>query len=364
MRLPAHGGVNQDGAFRGMKDKECARSHTDRARARPWRRLWQWYVALVVLLVSSGITTGGGTAEERTGPVRIGALTQSWGPTPPIVGLRDGLLELGYRENEQFVIGVRFTQGDVAALAAAARELVQHGVDIIFASEANPAKAAQMATKRIPIVFAAGGGDPVKLGLVQSFARPGGNITGVTELDLELGQKRLEVFREIIPGLTRVLYPYDAADTYALAAAPVYRDAARRLGIELVEKPVQTEEEAQATLAEIRNGDVDGILAPSTLSLNIPGFILEAASQRGIPTMFNGTFWTDRGALAVYGPNFYESGRRAARLVDKILKGAHPAEIPVEVNSKIEFAINLKVAQALGLVIAPEVLYRADRLIR
>ena len=290
-------------------------------------------------------------------------LTESWGPTPEVVGLRDGLLELGYRENEQFVLGVRFTQGDLTALPTAARELVQYGVDIIFTSEDSPAKAAQMATTRIPIVFSYVS-DPVGLGLIQSFARPGGNITGVTGLYLELGPKRLELFHEIVPSLKRVLYLYDAADAHSVAEAKVYRDAAHRLGIVLVEKAVRTEEEAQATLAQVRKGEVDGILPPRHASLNIPGFILEASSQQAIPAMFDAAFWVERGALASYGPDYHEIGRQAARLVDKILKGAKPAEIPVEVSPKIEFAINLKVAKALGLTIAPEVLYRADRIIR
>jgi putative ABC transport system substrate-binding protein len=280
-----------------------------------------------------------------------------------VVGLRDGLLELGYRENEQFVLGVRFTQGDLTALPAAAREMVQYGVDIIFASEEDPAKAAQMATTRIPIVFA-GGSNPVGLGLIQSFARPGGNTTGVTGLQSELSPKRLEVFHEIVPGLKRVLYLYDAAYADAVAEAKVYCDAAHRLGIVLVEKAVQTEEEARTTLAQISKGEVDGILTTSHLSLNIPGFILETTSQQAIPTMFDIPFYVEQGGLASYGPDLHEVGRQAARLVDKILKGAKPAEIPVEVNPKVEFAINLKVAKALGLTIAPEVLYRADRIIR
>jgi putative ABC transport system substrate-binding protein len=165
---------------------------------------------IALILVSSELLTGDVGAEERTRPVQIGVLTASWGPTPQTVGLRDGLLELGYKEDEQFVIGVRFTQGDLTALPAAARELVQYGVDIIFASEEDPAKAAQMATTHIPIVFSYVL-DPVGLGLIQSFARPGGNITGVTDLHLELGPKRLEVFREIVPGLKRVLYLVDQA---------------------------------------------------------------------------------------------------------------------------------------------------------
>ncbi|MBI4573553.1 MAG: ABC transporter substrate-binding protein [candidate division NC10 bacterium] len=308
------------------------------------------------------ITTGVGAA-ERTRPVLIGALNDSWGPTPAAVGLRDGLVELGYRENEHFVIGIRFTQGDTAALPTAAKELVQQGIDILFATGPSAASAAQMATNRIPIVFAEVG-DPLRLGLVQSFARPGGNITGVTNLDLELGPKRLEIFREIIPGLKRVLFAYNSTESFSIAEAKAYREAARRLGIILIEKPVRTQQEAQTTFGQVRKGEVHGILEPRSLSLNIPGFALETASQRVIPTMFHTAFWVERGGLASYGPNFYESGRQAARLVDKILKGASPAATPVEVNTKIEFAINVKVARALGLAIPPEVLYRADRVFR
>jgi putative ABC transport system substrate-binding protein len=280
-----------------------------------------------------------------------------------MVGLRDGLLALGYRENQDFVLGVRFTQGDVTALPAAARELVQLGADLIFTTATNATRAAQMATQQIPIVFA-GAVDPLGAGLIQSFARPGGNITGVTDLSLELGPKRLQVFQELIPGLKRVLFLYDATDAYAVKEAGVYRDAARRLGIELVERAVQSEAEARTALAQVQQGEVDGILKPNSLSLNIPGFILETTTQQRLPSMFDAAFWVEQGGLASYGPDFYETGRQAARLVDKIVKGANPGEIPVEVNPKIEFTINLKTAAALGLTIAPEVLYQASRLVR
>jgi putative tryptophan/tyrosine transport system substrate-binding protein len=143
------------------------------------------HIACRVLLVSSVLLGGTAHTAEPTRPFRIGALTESWGPTPGILGLRDGLRERGYRMNKDFVIGVRFTQGDVAALPAAARDLVHQGVDILFASSSSAAKAAQIVTSRIPVVFA-GGVDAVGEGLVQSFAHPGGNITGVTELDLAL----------------------------------------------------------------------------------------------------------------------------------------------------------------------------------
>jgi putative ABC transport system substrate-binding protein len=299
----------------------------------------------------------------RTRPILIGVLNASWGPTPQVVGLRDGLLELGYRENADFVVGVRFTQGDLGALPDAARKLVQDGVHMIFADHDDAAKAAQQATSHIPIVFAMVG-DPVGRGLIHSFARPGGNVTGVADLHLELGPKRLEVFRELIPGLQRVLFPYHATDAYATAEARELRTAAHHLGIVLVERAVHTLEEAQAVLASVQSEEIDGIVAPRCCALNIPGFVLETTARRGIPTMFEAAFWVERGAFASYGSDLYASGRMAARLVDKIIKGAKPAELPVEVNPKLEFTINLKVAQALGLMIAPEVLYRADRLIR
>ncbi len=155
-----------------------------------------------------------------------------------------------------------------------------------------------------------------------------------------------------------------AADTLSVAEAQVYRKAARRLGIVLVEKAVRTEEEAQATLAQIGQAGIGGILQPHSISLNIPGYILEVTARQTFPTMWEEFFYVERGGLASYGSDQYESGRQASRLVDKILKGADPAEIPVEVNNKIVFTINLKVAKALGLTIAPEMLYRADRIIR
>ena len=168
--------------------------YTIKAWGDPWgyRRLWS--VALVVLLVGRVLLGGTAHAAERAQPFRIGALTESWGPTPAIVGLRDGPPALGYREHEQFDLGVRFTQGELAALPAAARELVQYEADRIFASDVPAAKAAQLATTHIPIVFSGLGGNPVEMGLIQKFARPGANVTGVVNLEVDLGPKRLQCF--------------------------------------------------------------------------------------------------------------------------------------------------------------------------
>jgi ABC-type uncharacterized transport system substrate-binding protein len=320
--------------------------------------------ALLVLLVVARATLDpvAALAQQRE-PARIGVLTEGWGPTPATVGLRDGLQALGYREGEQFHLGVRFTQGDIGALLPAARDLLAAGSDVIFAPSTNAARAAQQATTVTPIVFAEVVGDPVKFGLVRSFARPGANITGVSTQAIELTSKRLELFKELVPGLKRVLLVYDPSDSDGVAGAQAYREAARHLGILLVERTPRSQGEAREVIARVRRSEVDGIVtSPSGMALNIPGAVLETALRNQVPTMFNAAFWVERGALAGYGPDFYESGRQAARLVFKILKGEKPESIPVEQNSRIDFAINLKTAKALKLNIGQGLLQRADRL--
>jgi putative ABC transport system substrate-binding protein len=144
----------------------------------------------------------------------------------------------------------------------------------------------------------------------------------------------------------------------------VHRDAARRVGLTLVERPVRTEEEARAVIGGVQKSEADGILDPYILSLNIPGLLMELALQRGMPTMFSDSFYVDRTGLASYGANSYELGRQAAGLVEKILKGAKPADLPVEQPTKFELALNLGTAKALGLTIPQSLLLRADRVIQ
>jgi putative tryptophan/tyrosine transport system substrate-binding protein len=320
-------------------------------------------LGLVLMLLSGGLV-GGSVAQQRAKPILIGALTESWGPTPAILGLRDGLVELGYRENEQFVLGIRFTEGRAEALPGAARQLVERGADILVTGGggANEARALQLATDRVPVVFMSGS-DPVGAKLVQSFARPGGNITGVADLDVELAPKRLEIFRDLVPGLKRVFFAYDGGDPYAVSQLDRYREAARRLGLVLVERPVRSQNEAGLVLGKVKKGEVDGILSPRFLSLNIPGLIIEAGQRQSIPTMLHASLFVEQGGLASYAANLYEVGRHAARLVDRIMKGARPADIPVEQATRFELVINMKTARALKLTIPPDVLLRADRLI-
>lgn len=315
-----------------------------------------------LLLVSASLLGAPAGPATAAGPIRIGALTEAWGPNPQFVGLRDGLQALGYKEEEHFVIGVRFTRGDPEALHAAARDLVKQGADILVTGGGAPTQAAKGATTGLPIVFISGD-DPVGRGLVQSFARPGGNITGVVDLGIELAGKRLQLFQEMIPGLKRVLVVYAVNSPYAILEARAYRDAAAQLGISLVEKPVSNREEAQAAFERLRRREVHGVLVSSSLAWNVPGLAIEATSKQGIPSIFPAAFYVQEGGLAAYGPDYYASGRQAARLVDKIIKGARPADIPVESNPRIELVINLKVARKLALQIPPAVLSRADRVI-
>lgn len=185
------------------------------------------------------------------------------------------------------------------------------------------------------------------------------------DLGLQLGPKRLQLFSEMIPGLKRVLFPYAVTDTVSLQEFQSYRQAAGRLGIEVVGLPLRTQVEARTTLMQRQGTKVRGFLSPRYLYLNIPGFVLQAASEQKILTILPDAFFVGReGGLASYGPDIYKSGKLAARLVDKILKGAKPADLPVEVNTNFEFAINLKVAQELGLTIPAEVLFQATKVIR
>ena len=325
--------------------------------------LFSFVLAVLCLATVWAVSTGTPADAQTKQPVRIGAVTEGFGPTVAMVGLRAGLLELGYKEGNDFVIGVRFTRGNLSELAAATRGFVDQKVDLLVA-EGGPALGVAMATtSKIPIVFV-GGGDPVGRGLVKSLSRPGGNATGVTTLDLELAPKRLEMLREIVPAIRKALFVYDVADAYSVLELKGYREAAHRLGLVLMERPVRTREEAQATFGALRRRDVDGLLGPWAMSLNIPGYVLETAARLGLPSMFPDTWYVDHGALGSYSADLYSSGRQAARLVDKILRGASPADIPIEIDNHIYFALNLKTARAINVDIPRSLLLQATRVIQ
>jgi putative ABC transport system substrate-binding protein len=302
-------------------------------------------------------------AQQWSRPVRIGILTASWGRTPQVEGLVAGLVDLGYRENEDFVVAVRFTEGDVSLLPATAKDMVDDGIDVLVTVGPLETDAARQATSARPIVFVLVG-DPVGQGLVESYARPGGNVTGIADQDDGLPGRRLQLFRSLVPRLQRVLFPYNEHDPYQAAQVAEYRRAAERLGITLVPRAVTTADDAIGMMRSLSEAEIDGVVAPRDVDFNLPGLIIDATTQLNIPSMFDKAYYARSGGLASYGASAETMGRQAALMIDKIIDGTDPAEIPVETYVDPEFVVNLRVADKIGMLIPPEVLYEADWTIR
>jgi len=292
---------------------------------------------------------------------RIGILHEAYFPSiPQVEGLKAGLKVLGLEEGRDVTFDIRFTRGKPEAAPVAAAALIKAGVDIIFTADEEATRATKAATQTIPIVFS-GVGDPVAAGIVSSVAHPGGNITGVSNLATELVPKQLEVLKAIVPSLRRVWAVHHADDRSSIAAARKAQEVAALLKLEVVAQPVRTTEELVGSLQALRPGD--GLLCPPAVTLNIPGLILDLARGSRVPAVFYNVFWVQAGGMVSYGVDYYVTGVQAARLVAKILRGARPQDLPVEGANKIELAINLKTAKALGVTIPREILARADQVI-
>jgi putative ABC transport system substrate-binding protein len=296
--------------------------------------------------------------------VKIGILTTAMSPWhTETEGFRDGLKDLGYTEMQNVTFVARASRGDAERTRGLAEDLAQQKPDILYCVSSTAARACRAATDTIPIV-AVSIGDPIHLGLAESIARPGGNLTGITNLRAELSAKRLELFRDLVPTLRRVLVTYDPREPDDREAARVARAAAGRLGLEVIENPILQSVEMEPALGELEEGGADGILiVQSGLSLNIPGRSLELATSNGIPTMYPHAFWARFGALASYGPDQHAQGRQAARLAHRVLTGTPPGSLPIELPERVEFVINLRTAEKLGLHLPPSVLLRADRVL-
>lgn len=297
-------------------------------------------------------------AQQAKRPYRIGVLHQSFVPNIPSVdGFKAGLKAMGFEEGRDVTFDIRFSRGDPQATAAAAAALAKAGVDLIFADHQEPTRAAKAATQTIPIVFR-GVGDPVAAGIVSAVAQPGGNLTGVSSLSTELAPKRVEILKAIVPGLRRVWAVYHPDDSSSVAAARKAQEVAPRLKLEVVAQPVRSPEDVAQYLKSLRPGD--GLLSPPALTMNIPGLLLDVHLFSKVPAVFFAAFWVQAGALVSYGSDFYAEGAQAARLVARILRGAQPRDLPVEDADRIELAVNLKTARALGLTVPREILARAD----
>ncbi len=278
-----------------------------------------------------------------------------------------GLRELGYVEHRNIVIERRYAEGRLERLPSLAAELVRLGVDVIVVPGPSPLPAVRGATTRIPIVMVASSGDPVGEGLVASLARPGGNLTGLTyAVSPERFGKQLELLKAAVPGVSRVAvwWDTDMALFHQTWATPL-DTAARQLGLQVL-PPVQVLEQtgADAAFATMKQQRADALLVViAGATRGYTARVAELAVRNRLPTVAAQKSFTQDGGLISYGPDFPAINRRAATYVDKILKGANPGDLPIELPTKYELVINLKTAKALGLIIPQSVLVRADELI-
>jgi len=276
--------------------------------------------------------------------------------------LRMGLQDLGYVEGKNITIAVRSAE-TADRLPEVAADLVRLHVDVIFATSSTEVEAARRATKTIPIVFATHA-DPQGVGHVVSLARPGGNITGLSMLLTELVAKELEVMKQALPHMTRIGVLLTSTAPSHRPASHAVEAAAQQLGVQVLTVPMRTPEDLHGAFAMMARERVNGFLAvASPLTRSQRALLAELALKHRLPGMFGTGENVEAGGLMSYAPDLVDMTRRAAIYIDKILKGARPADLPVEQASKYELVINLKTAKALGITIAPSVLVRADRIV-
>jgi putative tryptophan/tyrosine transport system substrate-binding protein len=300
---------------------------------------------------------------QRAGKVyRIGLFHVGLDHVPPALhGLRQGLKDLGYEEDKTLRWDFRNLPDENAAQATA-REFVREKVDVIVAFENQCVRAAKGATTEVPILFLHVLSDPVAEGFVQSLAHPGGNITGIFG---DVLAKRVEFMKELIPRLDRLLLLFDPTDQTAHQELATIRAAATARTLQLVERPVVTQADIERVFTSAGRENVQAVIVVSGLVTKFPSLVIRLATERRLPVSGHRKAWAEQGALFSYGADYYSVGRiDAARLVDRILKGAKPNTLPVEQITRVELVINLKTAKALGLTIPPSLLRRADEVIQ
>ena len=301
---------------------------------------------------------------QQTKLYRVGVLHPGGSQYETLDGLRQGLKELGLNEGKQLILDIRDVKGDASAAEKEAAALEKENVSLIYALTTPVITKAKAATSKTPIVFCIGS-DPVTGGLVDSFARPGGRLTGVHYLVRDLTGKRLEILKEILPKISRVLTFYDPTNRVAAEGATLARDEAKRLGIKLIERHVRSIEELKTETQEVKAGEAEAFLySPDPMVGSQAQLIIDMARAKKLPTMFQDQSLVVSGALASYGQNYHEIGRLSAKYVQRVLSGSHPKDLKIETVDNVELAINLQTAKRLGLIIPPEILARAKKVIK
>jgi putative ABC transport system substrate-binding protein len=325
-------------------------------------------ILVAVVLLALGVIA---EAQEPKKVPRIGYLSNT-DPSREFAraeAIRLALRELGYIEGQNIATEYRYSEGKLDRLPELAAEVVRLKVDIILVGGGViPIRVAKNATKTIPIVMMGQGLDPVTAGLVESLARPGGNITGLTtEFGGELVGKRLELLKEAVPKVARVAVVYDPVNpSSGLALKGVLPNAARALKLTIQPWEVRTADGFEKVFAALNNERPDGLYVPvgGPLIRSNGKRIADFALKNRLPSVYPNRYFVDAGGLMSYGGDLADSYRRAAYFVDRILKGAKPADLPVEQPTKFELVINLKTAKQIGLTIPPNVLARADKVIK
>ena len=315
--------------------------------------------AAVSVVAAQGIARGQQAAKvHRIGFLSLRAGTGQWEDA-----FRQGLRELGYVEGRNIAIEYRRAGGQLARLPELATELVRLKMEVIAAAGTSATEACRRATTTIPIVFMSVG-DPVGTGLVSSLAHPGGNITGLTIVSTELAGKRLQILRELLPRATRVALLVRRAQSTTPLLINEMRAASQTLGIQLAVQEVNDGADLPGAFAAIQRERAHALVVQQNpITGDNAKRIAELAAQQRLPAMYYGREFVDAGGLVSYGPNMNENYRGAAVYVDRILKGARPADLPVEQPTKFELIINLKAAEALGLTVPHALLARADQVI-
>jgi putative ABC transport system substrate-binding protein len=326
-------------------------------------------IGLAVILIASLVPGPLAAEAQPAGKVpRIGVLLANSQSSDSIriEAFRQGLRERGYVEGQNIVIAYRYGDGKLDRLPTMAAELVGLNVDVIVTGGTPPTRAAQQATRTIPIVMTIVG-DPIGAGFIASLAKPGGTITGLTQISAELGGKRLELLKEAFPKISRVAVLVDPATSAqgVTGALQPTRMAAEALGVKLLTLELQgPSPDLEGAFRAAKSERVGALLVEAGPALALHGKrVVGLATKSRLPTMYASSEFVDLGGLMSYSPSIPDLFRQAATYVDKILKGAKAADLPVEQPTKFELLINLKTAKTLGLAIPPSVLVRADRVI-
>jgi putative ABC transport system substrate-binding protein len=303
------------------------------------------------------------STEAQSKIPRVGILFMGGRDQPHLKPFKQGLRERGYSEDKNIILEYRYAEENYDRLPGFANEFVRAKVDIIVVTSSYSAHVVRKATKTIPIVITSG--NPVQPGLAESFAKPGGNVTGLSVLLPELSGKRLELLKGAFPNVSRVMTLWSSPSSEAILGLKESQEAAEAFAIKLQPLDVQTGDDIEKAFADLSKKDADALLVVLSPQVTLHSKkIVELALKHRLPGMYPTRQFAEEGGLMAYGPLIGDLYHRAATYVDKILKGAKPQDLPVEQPTKFEFVINLKTAKQIGLTIPPNVLARADTVIR